>query len=198
MRPLIPSRVRNAAIAALVAGVAGLVGTVLIVLFLVFGQPWGTLNDLALAIMGVAIAPLMLGSYELGGVTPLWPARLSLASGIAACLVYAGLQLAFVAGLVAFDYSVASSGVLVVQDVAFIVIGLWLVGAPLLAGPWLPGPLRWLGALGGLGFVLTGVGLLAGGTTNPLTWLGGVGFELVFPIWALLMSRIFRSRIPSG
>ena len=82
--------------------------------------------------------------------------------------------------------------------VAFIVIGLWLVGAPLLAGPWLPGPLRWLGALGGLGFVLTGVGLLAGGTTNPLTWLGGVGFELVFPIWALLMSRIFRSRIPSG
>jgi hypothetical protein len=192
MRPLIRSRVANAATAATVAGVAGLFGAVSIVLWLAVGQPWATVNDLVLAVVGFATAPMMVGSYELGGVVPLWPARLSLGSGILACLVYAGIHLAFGLGLVHVGDTVPPAAIIVALGVSFVVIGLWLIGAPLLAGPWLPGPLRWLGALGGLGFVLTGAGLIVGPMLNPLTALGGAGFELVFPIWALLMARVFR------
>jgi len=194
MRPLIRSRVTNAAAAATVAGVAGIVALVTIALFFGVGQPWGSLNDLALAVMVPAIAPMMLGSYELGGVTPLWPSRLALAGGIAGTVVYAALQVAMVAGLVTFDYTVGSTGAFLVEDLALIVVGLWLVGAPLLAGPWLPTRERLLGSLSGVGFVLIAAGLILGGMNHPLTYVGGLGFDLLFPIWALLMARVFRAR----
>ncbi|HEX8025082.1 MAG TPA: hypothetical protein VF484_02650 [Candidatus Limnocylindrales bacterium] len=198
MRPLIRSRVANAAMAATVAGVAGIVALVTIALFYALGQPWGTLNDVAFVVEVLAIAPLMLGSYELGGVTPLWPARLSLAGGIAACLVWAVIHLAFIAGIVSFDYEHAATGAFLVENVALVVIGLWLSGAPPLAGPWLPAALKVLGALGGLGFVFAGLGLILGGMDHPLAWIGGVGYLILFPIWALLVARVFRTRIPAG
>jgi hypothetical protein len=194
MRPLIRSRVTRAATAATVAGIAGLLALVTIALFAWLGQPWGTINDVVLVVEVLAIAPLMLGSYELGGVTPLWPARVSLAGGIAACLVWAAIHTAFVGGLVAFDYDTAATGPFLLENVALIVIGLWLTGAPPLAGPWMPGPLRWLGALSGLGFVLTGAGLILGGMNHPIAWAGGLGYLVLFPIWALLLARVFRSR----
>lgn len=142
----------------------------------------------------LAIAPMMLGSYELGGVTPLWPARISLAGGVGACLAWAALHVAFIMGAVTFDYDRAATGAFLAENVALVVIGLWLTGAPPLAGPWLPGPLRWLGALGGLGFVLSGLGLILGGMNHPLAWAGGLGYLVVFPAWAFLMARVFRSR----
>jgi hypothetical protein len=66
------------------------------------------------------------------------------------------------------------------------------VGAPLLAGPWLPFHLRWLGALTGLGFFLGGVGLLLGGAFQPL--LTATTLIYLFPIWAYFMGRVFSSR----
>src|SRR5260221_419774 len=91
-------RVGRAAQAAYVASVAGLVALVTIALFFSIGQPWGTLNDIALLVMTLAIAPMMLGSYELGGVTPLWPARLSLAGGIGGGVVWSALPGAMIVG----------------------------------------------------------------------------------------------------
>jgi hypothetical protein len=187
-------RVGRAAQAAYVAAAAGLVGLVTIALFFWIGQPWGTLNDIALLVMTLAIAPVMLGSYELGGVTPLWPARLSLAAGIGAVVLWSVLHAAFIVGIVAFDYEHAATGALLVQNVALIAIGAWLTGAPLLAGPWLPGRLRILGAFAGVGFVLTGAGLILGGFGHPLTWVGGIGYQVLFPIWAWLVARVFSSR----
>src|SRR5262245_19596595 len=110
MRPQIRSRVTRAATAAIVSGVAGFVALVTIVLFFTVGQPWGSINDLAITVETLAIAWMMLGSYELGGVTPLWPARLSLAGGIGAVLVWSAITLAMVAGLVTFDYEHAATG----------------------------------------------------------------------------------------
>ena len=180
--------------AAYVAAAAGAVALVCIALFFTVGEPFGTLNDIALLGMTLAIGPIMLGSYELGGVTPLWPARLSLAGGIGAVVVWSLVQAAMIARLVTFDYYAPAAGLFVVEDLALVVIGAWLTGAPLLAGPWLPRPLRWLGALGGLGFVLTGLGLIAGGLNHPLTYAGGLGYEVAFPIWAFLVARVFSSR----
>ena len=62
--------VRRAAVAAYVATGAALIGLVTIALFFWIGQPWGTLNDVAVLVMTLAVAPLMLAFWELGGLTP--------------------------------------------------------------------------------------------------------------------------------
>jgi hypothetical protein len=188
-RLLMVDRVRRGSTAAYVAAVAGLVAIVTLALFFTAGQPFGTINDIALLVMTVALAPVMLAFYELGGVTPLLPARLSLGGAIAAIAVWSAVQAAMIVGLVSFDYDAPATGWFAVEAVMTIFIGAWLVGAPLLAGPWLPTGLRWLGAVDGLGWLVFGAGLLAGGAFHPLTYLGGVGYQVLFPIWMWLVGR---------
>lgn len=184
------NRVRRGSRSATVSGVAGLAALVLIGLFFTVGQPFGTLNDLALLVMTLALGPVMLAFYELGGRTPLLPARLALASSLGAIAVWSIAQAAMIAGLVSFDYEGAATGAFAVEAVMGILIGGWLIGAPLLAGPWLPGPLRWFGAVCGVGFVVFGIGVLAGGVYHPLTIVGGLGYQIAYPIWALLIGRL--------
>jgi hypothetical protein len=188
------NRVRRAELGGYLAAVAGAGALVTYGLFSSYGQPFGTLNDGFLIIMTLAIAPMMLGSYELGGVTPLWPARFSLAAGVGAVLICSTVQALLVAGVVTIADERPASGAFAIESVVLIVIGAWLVGAPLLAGRWLPGPLRWLGALAGLGFVVYGLGLLRGGVNDPLTYVGGIGYEVLFPIWAFLFARLLGLR----
>src|SRR5260221_6593057 len=190
-------RVGRAAQAAYVASVAGLVALVTIALFFSIGQPWGTLNDIALLVMTLAIAPMMLGSYELGGVTPLWPARLSLAGGIGGVVVWSAIQVAMIVGVVSFDYNNPATGAYAVEDFALIVIGAWLTGAPPLAGSWLPLRLKALGGLAGLGLVLTGLGLLVGSVNSPLVYLGGLGYPGPFSHSAHLPGRVVTSSASS-
>jgi hypothetical protein len=42
-----------------------------------------------------------------------------------------------------------------------------------------------------LGWIGLGIGILLGGLNNPLTYVGGVGYQLLFPIWGFLMARLF-------
>lgn len=175
-----------------VAG-AGLVAAVTIGLFFAIGQPWGSINDTALLVMTLALAPVMLATYELGGRTPLLPARLALAGGITSIVGWCVVQAAMILGFVAFDYTKGATGAFAIESVFAMLIGGWLIGAPLLAGPWLPRLHRWLGVISGAGFILLGVGLLLGGSSHPVTYLGGVGYQLAFPIWGFLMARQFGS-----
>ena len=194
--PMIGSnRVDRAAQAAYVAAGSGLVALVTIGLFFTVGQPFGTLNDFSLLVMTLAIVPVMLGFYELGGRTPIGPARVSLATGITAVVAWSTVQAAMIVGLVRFDYEHGAIDWFAVESVALAVIGLWLAGATLLAGPWLPPVLRWIGAFCGLEFVLIAAGMLLGGVNHPLTYLGGVGYQLLFPAWAYLLGqRLARQR----
>ena len=181
----------RAATAAYVVAGAVVVGLVAIGLFFWIGQPWGTINDLALLVMTLALAPLMLAFYELGGRTPTPLARIAQASGWIAVLAWSVTQVLMIAGVVAFDYGRAATGVFAIQCGALLVIGLWVAGANLLAGPWLSW-VRWLGVLSGLGFVGLAIGLLLGGMDHPLTYLGGIGYEIVTPSWAFLTARPLR------
>lgn len=183
--------VEGAAIAAYVVAGAAVAGLVTIGLFFWIGQPWGTINDLALLVMTLALAPLMLAFYELGGWTPTPLARIAQASGWIAVLAWSVIQVLMITGLVTFEYSRAATDVFAIQCGALIVIGLWVAGANLLAGPWLSW-VRWLGVLSGLGFVVLGIGLLVGGVDHPLTYVGGIGYEVALPIWAFLMARLLR------
>jgi hypothetical protein len=178
-----------ATMAAYVVVAAAVVGLVTIALFFSIGQPWGTLNDLSLLVMTLALAPLMLAFYELGGLTPTPLAQAAQAIGWIAVLTWSVVQALMIAGVVAFDYKVGATGAFAIESYAMVYIGLWMAGANLLAGPWLSW-VRVLGMLSGIGFVLLAVGLLIGGQNYPMTYVGGIGYELVLPIWAFLMARL--------
>jgi hypothetical protein len=49
---------------------------------------------------------------------------------------------------------------------------------------------RWLGVVTGIGFILFGLGLLVGGVSHPLTYAGGIGYQIAFPIWGLVLGRL--------
>ena len=180
--------VRRAAVAAYVIAWAGLVALVTIVLFFAIGQPWGTLNDIALLVAIAAIPILMLAFWELGGLTPTPLALVAQVSGWVAAIVWCVVQALFIVGVVDFDYDHPATGALAVESIVLIVIGLWIAGANLLAGSWLSA-IRWLGVVTGLGFVLVPAGLLLGGVSHPLAYAGGIGYSIVFPVWAFLMAR---------
>lgn len=172
---------------ACVAGAAGIVALITVLLFLSSGQPWGTLSDLALILMTAAIPLLMLAFWELGGLTPTPLARLAQITGWLAAAVWCGTHLLFVLGVVDIDYDMPATGAYAVEAAALIMIGLWIAGANLLAGPWLSA-FRWLGVLAGLGVVLFAVGTLTGDKDSALVYIGGVFYLTVLPLWALGMA----------
>ena len=182
--------VRRAALAAYVAAAAAVAGLLTIGLYFSIGQPWGTLNDVAVLVMTLAIAPFMLAFWELGGVTPTPLALAAQTAGWLAVLAWGVVHALFILGALTFDYGVPATDGLALEALAQVVIGLWISGASLLAGPWL-GWQRWLGVVTGAGWAFVGVGLLAGGMNHPLSYAGGIGYLLVFPVWAFLMGRLF-------
>jgi hypothetical protein len=188
------NRVRRGATAALVVAISGAAGLVAIGLFFSVGQPFGTINDVLGLVMVVSLAPVMLAHYELGGPVPLWPARLSLGGATLAVAGWALLQAAFITGLLGVDVNAPAVGGWVVQAVLQVVIGLWIAGASLLAGRWLPLAVRLLGVLTGLGVAIMAIGLLHGGYADMLTNVGGIGYQILLPIWAFVLGRIFGAR----
>jgi len=130
----------------------------------------------------------MLAFWELGGLTPTPLALAAQVSGWVAVIVWCVIHALFIGGVVEIDYEQAATGALAIESVALIVIGLWIAGANLLAGPWL-NAVRWFGLAAGLGFVLLPLGMLLGGLDHPLTYAGGVGYSIVFPVWSFLIGR---------
>jgi len=179
--------VRRASIAGLVVGVAGIIAVVAIGLWFWIGQPYGTINDLALIVMTAAIPFLMLAFWELGGLTPTPLALLAQVTGWLACATWCITHVLWLAGVVTIDYETSATGAYAVEAIAVIVVGLWIAGANLLSGPWLTG-VRWFGVLTGLGIVLAGIGMFVAGSVETLV-VGGVAYLVMLPVWGLLMWR---------
>ncbi|HEY2916587.1 MAG TPA: hypothetical protein VGI98_05160 [Candidatus Limnocylindrales bacterium] len=189
------ARVERGATAARVSAVAGAVGLVAIVLFFTVGGPFGTINDVAGLVMIGSLAFVMLAHYELGGIVPLWPARLSLGGAMLVVVGWAVLQVGFILGwLNVADVQQAATGGWAVQAVLLGFIGLWIAGASLLAGPWLPPLVRTLGIVTGAGLVVMAIGLIQGGYSSLWANVGGSGFQIVLPVWAFLLGRVFGAR----
>jgi hypothetical protein len=178
--------VRRASIAGYVIGGAGLVALVTLGLFFSIGQPFGTINDLALVVTIGAIPLLMLAFWELGGLTPTPLALVAQAGGWLAAVVWCVTQLLFVAGVVEIDYFAPATGAYAVESVALIVIGLWVAGANLLAGPWLS-RLRWFGVVVGAGIVCYGIGTIISGAEGILVYVGAAAYLVLLPIWSWMM-----------
>jgi hypothetical protein len=176
-----------------VVAVAGVAGLLTAALSMTSGEPWETLNDLALLVLVGALAPLMLAFYELGGLTPTVLAQIAQGIGWTSVLIFCAMQVLQLAGLVEIDWRAPATGAFALGSGALGYIGLWITGANLLAGRWL-GPERWLGALAGLALTIFAFGLLVGGVDTGWAALGGFGFLVVVPVWGLLMARLL-SRI---
>jgi hypothetical protein len=148
---------------------------------------------ISMAVMGLALTPVMLGFYELGGRASLRPARVALTIGVAAVLLFAAMMISLAVGLVTFDETRPAQGAFAITAICMLIIGFWLVAATALAGQWLTPGRRWFGFVCGLGFGLAGIGLLLGGSQHSLTTVGGIGYQLLFPIWGVLIGRRFRT-----
>lgn len=181
--------VSTASAAAYIVAVAALVGLVTISLFLWIGGPWGTINDLSGVVMTLALAPTMLAYYELGGRTPTPLAQAAQLTGWVAVLAWVALHVLSIAGALTYDYGAPARGAMALEQVALIVIGLWIAGANLLAAEWLSW-IRWLGIVTGIGSALLALGLLLGGANHPLSYAGGIGYTLILPIWAFWLARL--------
>jgi hypothetical protein len=187
---------RIGSLAGYIVGVSGAVGLVTAALSMALGPPWQTLNDLALLVLIAALAPLMLSFYELGGLTPTRLAQLAQALGWASVLTWCVIQVLQLVGVVEIEWRAPAVGAFALGSVALAYIGLWIAGANLLAGPWLS-QVRWLGVPAGLAVVVFAAGLLRGGVDTGLTTLGGIGFLILLPGWALLMARLLE-RVSEG
>ena len=97
--------------------------------------------------------------------------------------------------MVSIDYSAPATGAYAVEAVALIVIGLWVAGANLLAGPWLTG-VRWFGVLTGVGLVVFAIGTLVNGSEGTLVYIGGLAYLVLLPVWGLLIARFLGRRPP--
>ena len=188
------TRVRNGAKAARLVAIGGAVAIAALAVFFAGITVFGKVSDVASLVMIGALPWVMLAHYELGGIVPLWPARLSLGGGIAAVVVWAVLQVLLIAGVLNVNVNAAAAGGWEIQMAAQVVIGLWIAGASLLAGRWLPTTVRTLGIVTGVGVVLMAVGILEGGFNAMLTNVGGVGYQILLPIWAWLLGRVFQAR----
>ena len=189
--------VHRASVAGWVIGVAGLVALVTISQFFWGGELFGTISSLALLVMTAAIPVLMLAFWEAGGLTPTPLALVAQALGWLACAAWTVTQLLLVAGVVSIDFTAPATGAYAVQAVALAVIGAWIAGANLLAGPWLRG-LRWFGVVTGVVLVLLGIGRIVSGSERTLVYLGGVAYLVLLPIWGLLMGSFLGRLARSG
>ena len=190
--------VHRASVAGWVIGVAGLLALGTISQFFRVGDLFGTIDSLALLVMTGAIPFLMLAYWELGGLTPTPLALVAQSLGWLACAAWCVTHLLFVAGVVSIDDTApATSGAYVVQAVALAVIGAWIAGANLLAGPWLTG-LRWFGVVTGSLVVLVAIGRIVSGSERTLVLIGGVAYLVLLPIWGLLMGWFLGRLARSG
>jgi hypothetical protein len=174
-------------VGACVVGAAGVVALTAVLLYRSIGGSWVTVGEVARIAMTAAIPFLMLAFWELGGLTPTPLARLAQITGWLAAGAWCATHVLFVLGVVDLDYAMPATGAYAVEAVALIVIGLWIAGANLLAGPWL-NAFRWYGVLAGLGVVMFALGTLVGSKDSALFYVGGVFYLAVLPLWALGMA----------
>ena len=185
---------------AIASGVVALVGLVFIVLFFTVGQPFGTLNDLCIAIAAVLSGILAWMFYPAHHAQSPQLSPFALAAALAGALVVvagsvlviSGVKGWFLAGL----YMTAGNAL----------IGLWLAAlsySALHTNSW-PHGLATFGLVAGLIMVVGLVsvpGILRGVDAQASApwyvnagYVGGLGWMLLYPVWCILVGRLLLLR----
>ena len=174
------------------SAIAAILGLVTLIVFFAWGQPWGTINDLASAALALSAMPVVLSLHLLLRRDPTVLSVTALVGSEAALLTAVAFQLLLVLGLLSFEQTA------VVVPAAFGVFG-----AGLVVHSWLgradrrwPRKVSLMGIAAGAGYVLVIVGFLLGGQQHPVTAVGGLLAVVCYPIWAIWFARVLRSAEP--
>jgi hypothetical protein len=182
---------------AIATGIVGLLGLIFIILFFTVGQPFGTLNDICIALMAILSVVLVWKLYpwhhaqspSLSLVALVIALLGALLVIVGAVLSISGIKGWFLSGL----YMAAGNGM----------IGIWLLALnySALRGNLFPQGLAIFGLISGvilaLGLV-TIPGIFRGVDTqeykitvfNAIWWTSSLGYLALYPIWCILAGRI--------
>ncbi len=182
---------------AMATGIAGFFALAFILLFFSIGQPFGTLNDICIAIAAILSGVLACRLYPAQHAQAPLLSQLALISALAGALVVvvgsvlvlSGLRGWFLAGL----YMAAGNAL----------IGLWLLGlnySTLQSNAW-PHSLAIMGLVSGaiMALGLAAVpGIFKGiDSMDSATWMikyigqaGALGWLILYPIWCVLLGRM--------
>jgi hypothetical protein len=175
-------------------GVAAFASVISLALFFIVGGPFGTINDLGNALVGILSALAAWTLRPRGVDAPSWAATISLAvlgaaiTVVGSALVVSGTTGFFLAGLV--------------SSVGFAFVGLWLVAvnrSMASDGRWPRGLVRLglvAGAIMAVGFA-TAPGVVMGlddmDAAPGWIWIGYAGWMgtfILFPAWAIWLGRM--------
>jgi hypothetical protein len=181
---------------AIAAGIVGLLGFTFIILFFTVGQPFGTLNDIAIGLTAVLSVVLIVLLYPRHHTqSPLLSQAVLVISLFGAILVLVGMALS-ISGLKGWFLS----GLYMAAGYAM--IGLWLLGLSYSASQdnSLSHSLVIFGLVSGLILALglvTIPGIFRGLDTkeyeltvfNSIWWASSLGYLVLYPIWTILLGR---------
>jgi hypothetical protein len=185
--------VRLAGWSAYANGLLMLANMITISLMFAVDPLWGPVNDAVSVAWLLSFLPLALVLAEVNRpVMGRGVAVGTAAGGAGAILLFAGLQILLVVGLVRFEQTFTA--VVTLGGI----MGVWLLVNGLLArsGQTLPRGLAWLAIIFGLSYVLAMVGFWLAGYESTILWIGaGVGY-LVGPVWAFWLGwLLLRGRL---
>jgi len=168
---------------------AAILGMVFIFIFLAAGEPFGSLNDLSIAMQVLLMIPIALALHR------------SLANG-AFAIVSLIVLIALLIGVVALA---TGSVLLVLKKINleqsfrppfnnYWLIGIWLITANLLASNahTLSSTTVWLGVITGIAWIMLGLGMWIGGTAAQQSFpvaVGGLVGMFGFIVWGILIAR---------
>jgi hypothetical protein len=153
------------------------------------GQPYGTLNDLASALLALLMVPVALALYRLFRPGARGLSLAATGIGLLGMATVAVLQTLLVFGVVRFEQTLGP--VLTAQGL----IGVWLLLAGYLTRITraLSSGVTWPGFAAGAGYVALAPGFWLGGQQNPLFILGSLVVLVGYPIWAIRLGRALTS-----
>lgn len=191
---------------AIAGGVIGVIGFISLCLLFMFGEPFGTINDVLSIPSGILLLPLVFALYRLHAADHSLASLVALLAGVIGFLSTAIGSILLVSGRIDFDQS------LLTGIGGFGLIGLWvLLNSVLgLTNDTLPRGAAWMGLLLGItptlalfavfrassiANALEGMaGQSAGFQMNPLLivvfMLGALSYAGL-PFWFILMGRLF-------
>lgn len=179
---------------ALAVATVSLLGLALLVLMAVFGNPFGMLNDICIAMAALLSLALAWNLY------PLHHARSPQLALLALILVIVGGVIVVAGSILSISYTTGFVLAGLYMAAGNALIGLWVLSLNE-GSPW-PHPLVVLGLIAGAVMTLgiaTIPGILTGTdsfeTSSWLTWVGQMGFfgyAILYPIWGLRLWHLMR------
>ena len=169
-----------------IAAGATIVGFITFVIFLILGDPFGIMNDIASVIIALTSIPILLVLHQLHRVNYAGASWIGLLLGIAALIVAAVTQTMLVLNVIEYKQTVPAT-------IGFGVFGISLMIYGYLSriGESFPRKISTWGIFAGLGYFLVVIGILLGQQNHPLSYVGGLMSVIAFPTWAIMLGNHF-------